>query len=189
MLTYFIEKKMTYDGAQLRSLYAYLNHGILGPSIVSFRGPCSISFDHMVDGEDLLAKAVIEGSDMLHFIIEIFDRDLFSGVALQRLFASICRDYLNPQAMRTLGDQGLVRDGDDIYFSDRKLSISIATKSPMSTMVHFAMNISNKGTPVKTLSLDDLGVKPEKAAEDIMNLFKTEYLSILAATQKVRPVP
>lgn len=189
MLTHFIEKKMAYDGTQLRSLYAYLNHGTLGPSIISFRGPCSISFEHMVDGEDLLAKAVIQGDDMLHFIIEVFDRDLFSGVALQRLFASICRDYLHPQAVRSLGDQGLVRDGDDIYFSDRKLSISIATKSPVSTLVHFAMNVSNQGTPVKTVCLQDLGVQPEVAAVEIMNLFKAEYLSIVAATQKVRPVP
>ncbi|KYG63662.1 hypothetical protein AZI86_12595 [Bdellovibrio bacteriovorus] len=189
MLSQFIEKKMTYDGTQLRSLFAYLDHGLLGPSVVAFRGPCNISFDHMVDGEDLLAQAVIAGDDMLHFIIEVFDRDLFSGVALQRLFASICRDYLNPQALRALGEPGLVRDGDDIYYSDRKLSISIATKSPVSTMVHFAMNVTNKGTPVKTLSLEDIGVKPEIAAEDIMKLFKAEYLSIMAATQKVRPVP
>jgi hypothetical protein len=189
MQTHFIEKKFPYDGTQLRSLFAYLDHGILGPSIISWVGPCSISFDHMVDGEDLLAKAVIEGDEMLHFIIEIFDRDLFSGVALQRLFASICKDYLNPQAMLAFSDKGLTRAGDDIYFNDRKLSISIATKSPVSTMVHFAMNVTNKGTPVKTLSFEDLKIDARKVAEDVMALFRSEYVSIVTATQKVRPVP
>ena len=176
------------DGSQLHSLFAYLDHGILGPSIVSWQGACNIPFDHMVDGEDLLAKAVIEGDEMLHFIIEVFDRDLFSGVALQRLFASITRDYLQTAAAKVLGTESLRRDGDDIYWNDRKLSISIATKSPVSVMVHFAMNVTNEGTPVKTLSLGDLNLDPKKVSEDLMGLFKREFQDILVATQKVRPV-
>ncbi len=184
----FIEKKFAYDGSQLRSLFAYLDHGILGPSVISWVGPCSIPFEHMVDGEDLLEKAVIQGDEMLHFIIEVFDRDLFSGVALQRLFASIAKDYLQKHAVGPLKGQSLHRDGDDIYLADKKLSISIATKSPVSVMVHFAMNITNKGTPVATLSLEDLQQEPRTTAENILNLFRKEYLSIVMATQKVRPV-
>jgi Uncharacterized conserved protein len=189
MQTHFIEKKMTYDGSQLRSLFAYLDHGVLGPSIIAWTGACNIPFAHMVDGEDLLARAVIEGNEMLHFIIEVFDRDLFAGVALQRLFASITRDYLGEKSLPVLGDKYLRRDGDDIYLDDRKLSISIATKSPVSTMVHFAMNITNEGTPVKTLSLGDLKLDPRRTAEDLMTLFRKEFLEIVDATQKVRPVP
>ncbi|MGZ3782672.1 MAG: DUF366 family protein [Pseudobdellovibrionaceae bacterium] len=188
MQSRFIEKKFIYDGTQLHSLFAYLEHGILGPSIVSWQGACSISFDHMVDGEDLLAKAIIQGDEMLHFIIEVFDRDLFTAVSLQRLFASIARDYLQAQAHSVLGAKSLLRDGDDIYLDDRKLSISIATKSPVSVMVHFAMNITNKGTPVKTLSLEDLKLNPRKTAEDLMAAFQKEFNSILIATQKVRPI-
>lgn len=184
----FIEKRFAYDGSQLRSLFAYLDHGILGPSIVSWVGPCSIPFEHMVDGEDLLEKAVIQGDEMLHFIIEVFDRDLFSGVALQRLFASIAKDYLQKHSPVHHKDAGLHRDGDDIYLGDKKLSISIATKSPVSVMVHFAMNVTNLGTPVKTLSLEDLQLDPRQTAESIMVLFRKEYMSIVTATQKVRPV-
>lgn len=190
MQSHFIEKKFAYDGTQLHSLFAYLEYGVLGPSIVAWQGPCSISFEHMVDGEDLLAKAVIQGDEMLHFIIEVFDRDLFSAVSLQRLFASICRDYLQHQAAgeKVLEDKALKRDGDDIYLDDRKLSISIATKSPVSVMVHFAMNVTNAGTPVKTLSLEDLNIEPSKAAKEIMSLFQREFNSIVIATQKVRPI-
>lgn len=189
MQTRFIEKNFPYDGTQLRSLFAYLEHGVLGPSIVSWCGACSISFEHMVDGEDLLEKAVIQGDQMLHFIVEVFDRDLFSGVMLQRMFASIAKDYLQEKADSSLGGKALHRSGDDIYLEDRKLSISIATRSPVSVMVHFAMNVTNKGTPVKTLSLEDLKLDPRKVSEDLMALFKKEFESVLIATQKVRPVP
>lgn len=189
MQTRFIEKNFPYDGTQLRSLFAYLEHGVLGPSIVSWLGACSISFEHMVDGEDLLEKAVIQGDEMVHFIIEVFDRDLFSGVLLQRMFATIAKDYLQVKASGTLAGKSLHRDGDDIYLDDRKLSISIATRSPVSVMVHFAMNVTNKGTPVKTLSLEDLKIDPRKVSEDLMALFKREFDSVLIATQKVRPVP
>lgn len=189
METYFIEKKFPYDGSQLRSLYAYLEHGILGPSVVSWVGPCDIPFTHMVDGEDLLAKAVIQGDEMLHFIVEVFDRDLFTGVSLQRLFAAIAKDHLQGAGGGLLTGKQLRRDGDDIYLENKKLSISIASKSPVSVMIHFAMNVTNKGTPVETLCLQDLKLDPQAVAEDLMALFHQEYQSILSATQKVKPLP
>lgn len=188
METLFIDKKFAYDGTQLRSLFGYLEYGVLGPSIVSWVGPCSISFDHMVDGEDLLQEAVIQGDEMLHFIIEVFDRDLFSGVALQRLFAAIAKDYLQEQGRGVLLNHSLYRDGDDIYLQNKKLSISIATKSPVSVMVHFAMNVTNAGTPVETLSLQDLELNPQSVAKELMQKFQDEFSSITKATQKVRPI-
>lgn len=188
MQTLFIKEKLTYDGSQLRSLYAYLTYGVLGNSIISWIGPCDISFDHMVDGEDLLAKSPIEGAEMLHFIVEIFDRDLFSGVALQRLFASMIRDYLQDEARTALGGSILERDGDDIFWDEKKLNISIATKSPVSTMIHLAINCTNKGTPVETCSLEDLKLAPERVSQDVMTKFQREFEAILKATQKVRPI-
>lgn len=188
MQSLFIKEKMTYDGTQLKSLFAYLTYGVLGNSIVSWVGPCRIDFEHMVDGEDFLAQSPIEGAEMLHFIVEVFDRDLFSGVALQRLFASIIRDYLQREAHAALGKDVLERDGDDIFWEERKLNISIATKSPVSTLIHLAINCTNKGTPVETCSLEDLKLAPETVAADVMLKFQREFESILKATQKVRPV-
>jgi hypothetical protein len=185
MQSLFIKDKINYDGSQLKSLHAYLTYGVLGNSIISWIGPCNVSFEHMVDGEDLLAQAKIEGAEMLHFIIEIFDRDLFSGVALQRLFASIIRDHLQDAVP---GNAVLERDGDDIFWEDRKLNISIATKSPVSTMIHLAINCTNRGTPVATCSLEDLKLEPAKIADEVMTKFQREFESILKATQKVRPV-
>src|SRR5262249_25609063 len=73
----WIRERTNYDGSQLQSLFAYRQWGILGPSCVAFRGACEVSFDHMVDLEDLRAESAIRGSDMVHFIAEVFDRDLF----------------------------------------------------------------------------------------------------------------
>ena len=188
MQTSFISRKFSYDGSQLRPLYAYLEHKILGNSIISWVGPCDISFDNMKDGEDLLDESPIRGSLMLHFIVEIFQKDLFTGVLCQRLFASIVQQYLQSKASKVLKSDLLLRDGDDIFWGDKKLSISIASCSAVSTQIHFAMNISTKGTPVKTTSLEELKLDPKKVAEDLMDLWKKEFISIHAATQKVKPL-
>lgn len=179
----YSEKVLKYDGSQLKSLFAYLNLGITGNSIVAWQGPCDVSFDHMLDGEDLLDQSAIRGNHMLHFIIETFDRDLFSGVCMQRIFASLIQDYVQSKTNKLLK-----RNGDDLFLNNAKFSISIATKSPTSTLVHFAVNVTNDGTPVKTLSLGDLNLEAKKFAIDIMNLFVTEFESIMRATQKVKPV-
>lgn len=188
MQTFFIPKKIKYDGSQLAPLYSYLNHKILGDSIISWIGACDVSFANMKDGEDLISLSPIRGQLMLHFIIEIFDQNLFSGVSCQRLFASIVKDYLNRKAAKALGANFLLRDGDDIFLKNRKLSISIASCSAVSTQVHFAMNISNKGTPVPTLSLEDLNLSPKEVATEVMQLWSKEYQSIRVATQKVKPL-
>jgi hypothetical protein len=199
----FIEVKEKYDGSQLVSLRSYLKHKILGDSIVAWIGACDIPFEHMVDGEDLNAGAVIRGDRMVHFIVEKFDSSLLAAVCLQRLLASIVRDYLMEKAGERELAGTLYRSGDDIYASARagggakagmggkalagaKLSISIATQSPVSSLIHFAVNVTNKGTPVKTLSLEDLDVEPKKFAMDVMKRFTQEVQTIREATMKVR---
>ena len=185
MKALWIEKPIHYDGTQLRSLYNYLEHGLLGPSVIAFRGSCDVSFTHMVDGEDLLQKAEIRGSDMLHFIFEVFDEKLITGVFLQRLFASTVQSKV---LQMTQGKIALLRKGDDLYFQNKKLSISIATKSPQSLLVHFAMNITNEATPVETCALDDFQIDPTEFAKELLKDFSEEYMDIQTATWKVRPV-
>ena len=188
MKTYFIPAEMPYDGSQLQPLYAYLYHKVLGDSIISWIGACDIPFENMIDGEDLVELSAIKGSRMLHFIIEIFHTSLFVGVTSQRLFASIARDYLQGSAGKALQQDDLIRQGDDIFWKDKKLSISIASRSAVSTQIHFAMNISTAGTPVKTTSLDELNLQAKSVAQDLMNLWQKEFTSIEIATKKVRPL-
>ncbi len=188
MKTLFVEKTFTYDGTQLRSLFNYLENGVLGDSIVSWCGPCEISFDHMVDGEDLLAQSPIRGSSMLHFIVERFVPDLFSAVALQRLLTSLGADLLREllQTAKSPLANLIRRDGDDIYVDDRKFSISIATVCPVSSLIHFAVNIRNEGTPVPTVALTDFAIDAKSYALELMARFAYEKKTIDEATCKVR---
>lgn len=188
MKTLFIDKKFTYDGSQLRPLFAYENYKALGDSVVSWVGPCNITLDHMVDLEDKIENAKICGDQMLHFIVEVFGSDLTAAVSLQRLFASITKDLIQQE---TKFKFNLTREGDDIYLhadGKKKLSISIASKSAVSSQIHFAMNIVNEGTPVPTACLNDLGLDGQTVAKQIMNLFAEEYESIVTATKKVIPL-
>jgi hypothetical protein len=186
MQTKWLSTNEEYSGEQLHSLFAYLNHGVLGDSVVSWVGPCSVSFDHMVDGEDLLAQAKIQGSKMLHFIVEKFEISLFCGVSLQRLFASMALDLIFEMADEKTRLKSLNRSGDDIYYDDAKLSISIATQSPVSTLIHFALNVSNFGTPVKTCSLEDFQIEPKEFADTLMHRFANEVRDMINASHKVK---
>lgn len=178
------EKRSRYDGTQLRSLYAYLEHGVPGDSVVAWIGACDVSFEHMVDGEDLREEAAIRGSKMLHLIIEKFEARLPEMVALQRLTSAIAKDLL--ESFKT-AKGSLRREGDDLYWNaDGKLSISIATVSPVSGLVHFAINVSNDGTPVKTASLEDLGIEPKAFAQELLQRLRSELDSIGVATRKVK---
>lgn len=191
MKTKFISKKINYNGSQLQPLYAYINHHLPGDSIVSFLGSCQISFDKMIDAEDIVAQAKIEGDEMLHFIIEIFQSDLLATVSLQRVLVCIAQNILNSNSIM-LKNNPLIRNGDDLYFKVKKqlykLSISIASKSAVSAMIHFAVNVTNVGTPVPTCSLKELKINSKKFSLQLMKEFQQEYISIVDATQKVRPL-
>lgn len=191
MKTKYVNQKTNYDGSQLTPLYGYINHNLHGDSILAFEGACFISPDKMIDAEDLVAKAKIESDSMLHFIVEVFHHDLMTAVSLQRLLVSIAEDILNSTSS-VLKTKKLWREGDDLYLDKKenalKLTISIASKSAVSCMIHLGINIKNDGTPVATCCLDDLKVNPKKFAEVLMEEFSTEYKSILEATQKVRPL-
>ena len=183
MKTKWIEEKIHYDGSQLRSLYAYLSHSVLGDSMIAWEGGCNVAVEHMVDGEDKLAGESIAGDHMLHFLVERFSEGLSFSVAEQRLIAAIAKDLV----IEISNDKSLClkRDGDDIFWGDKKMSISIATVSPVSALVHFAVNVSNEGTPVKTCALKDFGIEPKDFALELLSKVQRELDSLLEATQKV----
>ena len=181
----WLDKGFPYDGSQLRSLFAYMNEGILGDSVVAWQGPCNVAWDHMVDGEDLRAKSPIAGSKMVHVIVEKFDCSLLAAVAIQRLISAIAKDLLVEKCENQSLAQQLFREGDDLFVGDKKLSISVATLSPVSAMVHFAVNVSNEGTPVSTLSLEDLGISAEAFGKELLTRIQQELKTTVEATRKV----
>lgn len=185
MKSLWLEQNTLYDGKQLQPLMNYLVHGLLGDSIVAWRGPCNVSAEHMIDGEDLRQEALIQGQDMLHFVVEIFDFSLRAGIALQRLMATLVVDTLK-ECSTSDNIQQLKRSGDDLYLSDKKLNISIATATTNSVLIHFGVNVTNEGTPVATCSLKDFNVEPEKFAGLFLDKVTEEVKSIHRANQKVR---
>jgi len=185
MNSLFLKETTTYSGEQLNPLENYLKHGLLGNSIVSWVGPCQVHLDHMIDGEDLRAQSVIAGESMLHFIIEIFHQDLFAGILLQRLLGELVKCEILRQS--DIPKNQIHRQGDDLFFNSGKLNVSIATKTPNSFLIHYGINVTNKGTPVKTSSLEDFGIQDIKEfAESVMNLVTEEIKTQTKAACKVK---
>lgn len=189
MKTLFVSKTKNalknYDGSQLRPLFCYENFGLKGNAMISWVSPTNVTLEHMVDYEDKIQLEKICGDQMLHFMIEFFPANLAFGVMAQRLLASIIKDIIIQSTNKGLK---LSRKGDDIYVGGGKLSISIASVSAVSTLVHFAVNITNKGTPVKTASLEDLKIKPDAFAKEVLSAFSLEFDDVIWATQKVKPL-
>ncbi len=185
MKTQFLSQKINYTGEQLKPLTNYLQHGLLGNSVVAWIGPCAVTNEHMIDGEDLRAQESIAADEMVHFVFELFDMGLKAGVLLQRLTAEIVKTYLqNHSSVATV--QNLIRKGDDLYFEKKKLNISIATQSANSCLIHFAVNSKKTGAPVEILCLEDLGVSPINFAKDILVVIQNEVMDVIEASQKVR---
>jgi hypothetical protein len=140
----------------------------------------------MVDLEDVKNNAPIFSEKMLHFIIEHFDLDLEKTIIRQRLFIAIIKDVVQQYTGALLW-----RDGDDLFYNDRKLTISIATLTPVSTMIHTGINILSDNVPVPAVGLADLGLPFDKVpalGTAICGLYAGEYREILMARCKVRGV-
>jgi hypothetical protein len=180
---------LTYDGRQLAPHWIYRQHDLLGDAIVAFRGPCEVKLSEMVDIEDVKAVAPIYSPQMVHFIAEFFDLDLEKTVYRQRLLIVTAKEYLEEKL-----SQPVRRRGDDLYLSrpqdgqPGKLSVSIATSSPVSTLIHTGFNVLTEGTPVPTVGLSELGIDPDDFAQSILDRYTAEVEDIWLARCKVRPV-
>jgi len=181
----FINENIKYDGSQLRSHWIFEVTGLLGDSIVAFLGPAEVSSKNLVDLVDATKKENILSPLMLHFIVEHFGSSLVETILKQRLLCAIVAEELS----RRIQTRDVERRGDDLYDGDKKLSVSIATISPLSCLIHFGINIKTKGTPLPTKGLADYNIEPQGFADIIMRKYTEEIKSVLAAKCKVRAVP
>lgn len=187
MKSQFIEKEICYTGAELAPHWIYRNFNILGDAMVAFVGEVDVKLDHMVDIQDVLEESPIYSPQMLNIIVEHFNSTLIEGVLRQRLLINIIRDvlykYLPTEAK-------IIRDGDDLFYNEGKLSVSIATKSITSVLIHVGINIRTEGTPVKTAGLEtDMALNNIKdIANDIIKEYCLEHEQIIDASCKVRGV-
>lgn len=184
MKTLFIDKEIKYIGSQLVPHWIYKNFKIQGDAIVAFVGECEVKLTEMVDIEDVINDEPIYSKYMLSFISEQFNTELIEGVFRQRLLMCTIKECLERRGF------SVKRDGDDLFVNDKKLSVSIATKSLTSVLIHTGINILSQGAPIEVSSLkDDLGIENIKEfAIEVMTSYSKEIDDIVLASTKVRGV-
>ena len=184
MKTKLIEKGIKYEGWQLSPHWIYKNFKIQGDATVAFIGECEVKLDEMVDIEDVINNEPIYSKSMLSFISEQFNVNLVEGVFRQRLLICKIKEALEARGIF------VVRSGDDLFVDGKKLTVSIATKSLTSILIHTGVNIDSTDAPVKACGLtNDLGITDiEKFALDVMKNYSEEIDDIILASTKVRGV-
>lgn len=167
----------------MRSGWCRDTAGISGDAAVAWLGPCAVPTVHLVDCEDAAAGAHIAARQMLHVIVEVHEKDLERAVLRQRLLVSMLAELL-----RGAFGAPVQRDGDDLFVNGRKLTVSIATNSPVSTLVHLGINVDAAGAPVPAIGLNELGISPRRLAERLLEWLAREHAGVRRACRKVRPV-
>lgn len=180
-----LEERLTYDGHQLGALWAFRTLGLQGDSIVGFRGPCMVEGDRLVDLADVRTGARIYSPDMLHFVVEHFHPDLEKAVLCQRLLVALVGELLARRGC------AVTRRGDDLFHGGRKLSVSIATVSPVSVLIHLGLNVDATGAPVPAVGLLEMGFAEGellKFCRTVCESYARELEEIYLARCKVRAV-
>ena len=184
MKTLFIDKEIKYIGSQLAPHWIYKNFKIQGDAIVAFCGECEVKLTEMVDIEDVINNEPIYSKYMLSFISEQFNINLVEGVLRQRLLMCTIKEVLEGRGFK------VTREGDDLFVNNKKLSVSIATKSITSVLIHTGVNILSDGAPIEVSGLkSDLEISDIKElAVEIMDRYSNEISDIILASTKVRGV-
>ena len=184
MKTQLIDKEIKYEGWQLAPHWIYKNFKMQGDAIVAFIGECEVKLTEMVDIEDVINNEPIYSKSMLSFISEQFNIGLVEGVFRQRLLICTIKEALEKRGFK------IFRSGDDLFFDGKKLTVSIATKSVNSILIHTGINIDSTGAPVKasglTSELKIIDIK--ELAQEILKNYSEEIDDIVLASTKVRGV-
>ena len=175
------DSEIKYEGWQLAPHWIYKTFHILGDAIVAFRGECEVKLSEMVDIEDVINDEPIYSKDMLSFITEQFNVDIIEGVFRQRLLICVIKEVLEKRGIK------VERNGDDLMIDGKKLTVSIATKTMTSILIHTGINIDSTGAPVKACGLtNDLGIVDiDDFAKEIMTRYSEEIDDIILAAAKV----
>lgn len=184
MKTEFLDNEIKYEGWQLCPHWIYKNFKIQGDAAVAFIGECEVKLTEMVDIEDVINNEPIYSKSMLSFISEQFGIGLVEGVFRQRLLICTIKEALEKRGFK------ITRNGDDLFFEGKKLTVSIATKSMTSVLIHTGINIDSTGAPVKASGLSsELGITDIKElAQEILKNYSEEIDDIILASTKVRGV-
>jgi len=193
MITEFLPERIDYDGSQLSGLFGYKTIRAIDDSLIAFIGAADVR-EELVDLEDKLNNDFIKAELMLHFILIIHGNDLWRARLWQLLLVQKAFDAVKFLCKDT--NINFEKSGDDIYVvtyqdgkQENKLSVSIAAISISGKeVVHLALNVSDRGAPVKTYSLNKLGIDPVELGSKILKDFLNEYESSRGAIYKVKGI-
>ena len=211
--TRFSKTLRPYTGKELRPHFLLTEMGLRGSALGAFVGPCDVKTEQLVDWEDRLKNDSIQAKEMLHVIGEFFGASLREGVLLQRLWVAVLGDQVREILLRgrsgggdgedpavrrihreqydRLLQEGPERDGDDLFFGERKLTVSIVTASPVSQLFHLGINLDPEGAPVSAIGLYEMGLERgdiPRWGQSLLDAFSQEVDGMEWACAKVRPV-
>lgn len=195
---------LEYNGDQLRSQFNYELTKQPGDSIIAFVGAMNVSKDHMVDIEDVVNNDFIYSPKAVNFVIELFDISMEAVALYQLAFMRIIYDNINTFLTyeknntpdRTFAYESILLKGDDLFLTSKneppkKLSVSIATKSILSGLIHVGLNLTvNDKVPVLAAGLEELFAQEEidYLIGKIMSDFVTYVADIKNRKVKVKGV-
>ena len=171
-----------YVGTELRSGWVREMTSLSGDAAAGFVGPCEVPTANLVDLDDARAGEFIRSTLMAHVIVEHPGCALELGVLRQRILVAILGELL-AACGKIAG-----RDGDDLYYDGRKLTVSIAAPSSRSSLIHLGINVDPAGAPVPAVGLAEMGIEPRGLLNDLLSRYAHELASAAHATTKVKTV-
>ena len=178
-----LDDEVAYTGKELRSGWVADVSGLEGGAAVGFVGPCDVANEDLVDLDDARAGTFIRAAKMAHIIAQHDGVSIRAGVLRQRLLVAILCEILAD------ADRPVRRDGDDVYFDERKLTVSIAAPAASSVLIHLGINIDPAGAPVPAVGLTEMGIDPGKTLRTLLERYAAELAACAYAETKVRHVP
>jgi uncharacterized protein len=177
-----LEGETAYTGAELRSGWVRERAGLSGDAATGFVGRCHVPTENLVDLDDARAGFFIRAASMAHVIVE-HACSLEVAVLRQRLLVAILGELLSKRGKR------MRRDGDDLYYDGRKLTVSIAAPAPASCLIHLGINVDPDGAPVPAVGLSEMRVDARELLAELLTCYDRELATSAHAATKVRTVP
>jgi hypothetical protein len=178
-----LDGEVAYTGAELRSGWVAERTGLTGDAAAGFVGRCDVPTANLVDLDDARAGAIIRAASMAHAVVEHPGCVLRTAVLRQRLLVCILAEVLAERGTRVR------RDGDDLYYGERKLTVSIAAPSSASSLIHLGINVDPAGAPVAAVGLGEMGHDARAVLGDTLDRYRIELATAAHAETKVREVP
>jgi hypothetical protein len=176
-----LDDEVTYTGAELRSGWVAQRTGLAGDAAAGFVGPCDVPNENLVDLDDARAGSFIRAAAMAHVIVE-HTCSLEVAVLRQRILVALLGELLSRRGKR------MRRDGDDLYYDDRKLTVSIAAPSSSSSLIHLGINVDPGGAPVAAVGLSEMRIDARELLLELLTRYSRELATAAHAATKVRTV-